>query len=61
MDCRGLPRCQPGPGGTDGGPARTVWVVLYPDCSTDADVGWVVIDAAKGVADGSIWNGVCIQ
>ena len=59
MDCHGKPGCQPGPGGTDGGPARAVWVVLYPDCTNGDDIGWVLIDAVNGVGHGSILNEVC--
>ena len=60
LDCHGGPSCAPGPGGQLGGPARAVWVVLYPDC-TDAskDIGWVVVDAIKGLDGGSMGNEPC--
>ncbi len=54
VDCRGDPGCQPGPGGVVGGQARTVWVVLYPDCTGPDDIGWVVVDAVKGVVPGHL-------
>ena len=56
MDCLGNPACQPGPGGTGGGPARTVWVVLYPDCTSGGDFGWVVVDAITGINGGYTGN-----
>jgi hypothetical protein len=61
VDCHGNPGCTPGPGGIPGGPARTVWVVLYPAC-VDADghdAGWVVVDAVKGVDGGYVVNDQC--
>ena len=61
MDCHGNPGCQAGPGGIDGGSARTVWVVLFPDCTNGDDIEWVVIDAVNGVGHGSILNDLCHQ
>jgi hypothetical protein len=58
VDCYRDLRCQPGPwpGGDIGG-ARTVWLVLYPDCidqtADSGDFGWVLIDAVEGVNGGS--------
>ena len=50
IDCHGVPGCSPGPGGDPGAPARTVWLMLYPDCTEAAgDFGWVVVDAAGGI------------
>jgi hypothetical protein len=56
VDCHGDPDCIPGPGGRRGEPARAVWVVLYPDCTdpTGNDIGWVVVDAVKGLAIGGV-------
>ena len=56
IDCYDDQECVPGPGGRPGEPARTVWVVLYPDCtdSTGNDIGWVVVDAVKGLAIGDV-------
>lgn len=54
VDCHRNPDCQPGPGGSLGGPARTIWVVLYPDC-VDAQGNinrWLVIDAINGLDGG---------
>ena len=54
VDCHGAPGCAPGPGGAEGGPARTIWVVLYPACTDAAGsiAGWVVVDAINGVKGG---------
>ncbi len=56
MNCQGDPECVPGPGGRPGGQTRTVWVVLYPDCTdpTGNDIGWVVVDAVRGLAIGDV-------
>ncbi len=61
VDCHGFPSCRPGPGGMPGGPARTVWLVLYPEC-TDRDgngVGWAVVDATNGIGGGYMGGGPC--
>jgi hypothetical protein len=53
IDCAGIPDCQPGPGGFQGGPARAVWVVLYPDwVGPGGDAGWALVDAVAGVDAG---------
>ena len=54
IDCHGLPECVAGPGGGPGRSARTVWVVVYPEC---ADPGggagaWTIVDAVTGVDGG---------
>jgi hypothetical protein len=60
IDCHHVPGCRPGPAGAPGAPPRTVWLVLYPDC-TDAtgDSGWVVVDAVSGVGGGYISHLPC--
>jgi hypothetical protein len=61
IDCHGDPRCTAGPGGSDGGPPRTVWLVLYPDCRTPAgDVGWAVLDAVNLVDGGYSASEECV-
>jgi hypothetical protein len=41
IDCHGVPDCT----WAGGGPAQTVWVVLYPDCTDAAgDFGWALVD-----------------
>ena len=61
MDCHGDPECVPSPGVAGGGGARSVWVLLYPDCTdpTQTDIGWVVVDAMNGVASGYAVNNPC--
>ena len=56
MDCRGVPQCTHNAGGP-----RTVWVVVFPDCTNrGGDVGWAVVDTVKGLGGGSIWDGPCV-
>jgi hypothetical protein len=57
LRCTGaMEGCQPGPAGFMG-PARSVWVVIYPDWTgQDGDVGWIVVDARTGLAGGAIGN-----
>jgi hypothetical protein len=63
IDCHGNAHCLPGPGG-EVGRARTVWVLLYPDCTdgdptsvgTESDpsnVGYAVVDALDGIDPGT--------
>jgi hypothetical protein len=61
VDCDGETSCVPGPGGSQGGPPRTVWLVVYPDCTSDTGVlGWAVVDAVNGVAGGYSAIAVCV-
>ena len=56
MDCHGDPECV----GGQGGPARTVWVVLYPDCTDGTgDFGWALVDAQRGADDEYTWTAPC--
>lgn len=61
VDCHGDPGCQAGPGGTVGGPARTVWMVLYPGCinADGTSTGWVIVDAVNGLESGYIASEPC--
>ncbi len=61
MNCNGDPDCVPSPGVMGGGGARSVWVLLYPDCTdpTGTEIGWVVVDAINGVAGGYAVNSPC--
>ena len=59
LDCRDDRGCSPGGGS---GTFRTVWVVLYPDCTgrvDPTDVGWAVVDAVNGIDDGYIGSDSC--
>jgi hypothetical protein len=56
MDCHGDPDCMR----DVGGPALTVWVVLYPDCiDATGDFGWALVDAGRGVDAGYSWTAPC--
>ena len=49
IDCRGVPHC------IDAGrPPRTVWLLLYPDCTgpDDGDFGWAIFEAVEDVTAG---------
>jgi hypothetical protein len=60
IDCHGFPECAPGPAGIRGAPPRTVWLVLYPECTNaTGDVGWAVVDAVQGVPGGYSASEVC--
>ena len=62
LDCHGDRRCTPGTMGDGSGAARTVWVVLFPDCTGRADptdVGWAVVDAVEGIGNGYIGSSSC--
>jgi hypothetical protein len=60
VDCHGNMACTPGPAGVDGG-RETVWLLVYPDCTDGKDVGWVEVDAVKGLEAGSPMSFACPQ
>ena len=59
LDCHANPQSTPGPSGGPGLSARTVWVIVYPDCTDGSDVGWVVVDAVDGIGSGYMQNDLC--
>ena len=59
LSCTGeVMPCTPGPFEGDGPTSRPVWLVIYPELRIAGvdfpDVGWLLIDAVDGLADG-LW------
>ena len=53
IDCTGDPGCWPRRGADREIAARTVWLVLFPDCLPDRrGIGWALVDAVNGVDGG---------
>ena len=61
IDCHAGPRCAPVPGAAPGGPARTIWVVLFPDCptATGRRRAGSVVDAVMGLDGGYMGGNRC--